>query len=153
MNDHKRGELRQNLRRFTETYRLMMSLLEDTFQLLCEQSQLDPQTYWEQHQSRASVPIKGLSIDTDALMVSYHNKRCFLGNTLPFHLLRRLAQRPNAFISHDRLFDDVWHCQRSKCALRSVVKELRGKLRRAGLGKLADAIDARKGGYRLRLGG
>lgn len=153
MNDHKREELRQKLRRLADTYSLMISLLEDTFQLVIEQSQLDPQTFWEQHHSRFAARVKGLSIDTESLMVSFNHKRCFLGNTLPFHLLRRLAQRPNAFISHDRLFDDVWHCQRSKCALRSVVKELRGKLRRAGLGKLADAIDARKGGYRLRLGG
>ncbi len=155
MNDKKREELRQKLRRLAETYRLVMSLLDETFQLLCEQSQIDPQDFWQQHRRRDPVTAtaKGLSIDTESLVVCFNDKRCFLGNTLPFHLLLRLAQRPNAFISHDSLFDDVWHCHRSKYALRSVVKELRTKLRRGGLGKLAEAIDGHKGCYRLRLGG
>ena len=79
--------------------------------------------------------------DRSTFSVHWRNKTCYLGNTLPFRLLERLAHRPNQLIHHDRLLDEVWECQRSKEAVRSVVKVLRQKLSHAGMEDLADAID------------
>jgi hypothetical protein len=50
------------------------------------------------------------------------------------------------------LLDDVWHCKRTKSAVKSVVKSLRIKLRVAGLTELAQAIDGSVyGHYALKL--
>jgi hypothetical protein len=79
-------------------------------------------------------------------------KTCFLGNTRPFRFLARLAQRPNAYIPYEDLLSDVWQGLLSDSAVRSVAKALRQRLRQAGLGDLADAIDGTVAGhYTLRL--
>ena len=79
--------------------------------------------------------------DRSTFSVRWQSKTCYLGNSLPFRFLERLAYRPNQLIHHDRLLDEVWECQRSKEAVRSVVKVLRQKLSHAGMEDLADAID------------
>ena len=69
------------------------------------------------------------------------DKTCYLGDTLPFWLLERLARRPNRLFRYDILLQDVWKSRRSKEAVRSVIKVLRQKLRAAGMDDLAEAID------------
>jgi DNA-binding response OmpR family regulator len=80
-------------------------------------------------------------IDRTTFTVHWGGKSCFLGNTLPFKFLERLARRPNQLVPYDQLLDDVWQCCRSREAMRSVVKVLRQKLGQAGMENLAVAID------------
>jgi DNA-binding winged helix-turn-helix (wHTH) protein len=95
---------------------------------------------------------RDLVIEVDKFTVTYRRKSCFLGNTLPFRFLSRLAQRPNTFISHETLLSDVWDGNRTDSSIRSIVKTLRRKLRQAGLTDLADAIDGSvPGHYSLKL--
>jgi hypothetical protein len=86
------------------------------------------------------VPIA----DPDILAVRWKGKTCFLGKTLAFKLFARLARRPNHFLSHDLLLDEVWECRVTKEAMRSVVKMLKQKLRQAGMADLAAAINGRR---------
>ena len=44
-------------------------------------------------------------------------------------------------MTYERLLQDVWDGPRSNEAIRSVVRDLRRKLKSAGMGDLADAID------------
>ena len=79
--------------------------------------------------------------DRSTFSVRWQNKTCYLGNSLPFRLLERLAYRPNQLVHHDQLLDEVWECRRSREAVRSIVKVLRQKLCQAGMEDLAEAID------------
>jgi DNA-binding response OmpR family regulator len=79
--------------------------------------------------------------DPATFCAQWDGKTCYLGDTLPFWLLERLARRPNQFFRYDTLLQDVWDCKRSREAVRSVVKVLRQKLRAAGMDDLAEAID------------
>jgi len=79
--------------------------------------------------------------DPHTLAVYWNGRTCFLGKTLAFKLFARLARRPNHFLSHDVLLDEVWECRVTKEAMRSVVKSLKQKLRNAGMEDLAMAID------------
>jgi hypothetical protein len=88
----------------------------------------------------SQVPIA----DPGILAVRWKGKTCFLGKTLAFKLFARLARRPNHFLSHDLLLDEVWECRVTKEAMRSVVKTLKQKLRQAGMEDLAAAIDGRR---------
>lgn len=93
-----------------------------------------------------------LVIHVASLSVSWHGKRCFLGNTLVFRLFVRLAKTPNQFVSHQQLLDDVWQGRRVRTTIRGVVKRLRDTLSAAGMQDLAKAIDgSTRGHYRLKL--
>ena len=85
------------------------------------------------------VPV----MDYSTFSVRHEGRICFLGNTLPFRLLARLLRRPNSYISHQILLDEIWDGIRSPEAVRSVVKTLRSKLRDAGLVKLSNSIDGK----------
>jgi hypothetical protein len=87
-------------------------------------------------------PLPQSSIaDRKTFSVRWRNRTCYLGNSLPFRLLERLADRPNQLIHHDQLLDEVWECRRSRESIRSVVRVLRQKLCHAGMKDLAEAID------------
>lgn len=81
------------------------------------------------------------------MCVEYGGKSCFLGNTLMFKFLERLARRPNRYVSYEVLFDEVWCAIRERSSVRSVVKELRAKLLAAGMAGLSEAIDGRVSGH------
>jgi DNA-binding winged helix-turn-helix (wHTH) protein len=67
-------------------------------------------------------------------------------------MLERLARRPNQFVSFDRLIRDVWDGHpKSDEAIRSVVKELRDRLRKGGMRRLASAIRGERRAYALVL--
>ena len=80
-------------------------------------------------------------VDRTTYAVHWGGKTCYLGNTLPFKFLERLARRPNQLVPCTQLFNEVWQCCRSREAMRSVVKVLRHKLSQAGMEELAGAID------------
>ena len=90
-----------------------------------------------------SVPLMDLS----RFSVRHEGRICFLGNTLPFRLLARLLRRPNSYVSHQILLDEIWDGIRSPEAVRSVVKTLRSKLRDAGLVTLSNSIDGKTRGH------
>lgn len=89
----------------------------------------------------------GPTLDRKALTVTWNGTSCFLGYTTAFRLLERLAQRPNQYVSHAQLLDDVWGGSRSPSAIRSAVNDLRARLTSAGLEDLANSIDGRNPGH------
>ena len=89
----------------------------------------------------------GLDVDRHALSVRWNGDDCFLGYTLAFRLIDRLAQRPNHYFSHAQLLDDVWGGPRSPSAIRSVVSDLRSRLSSAGMADLAGMIDGSNAGH------
>jgi DNA-binding response OmpR family regulator len=92
--------------------------------------------------------------DRGDFSVRWGNRTCRLGNTLAFKLLDRLAQRPGLYLHYDKLLSEFWDCHTSPEAVRSTVKILRRKLRAAGMGDLAKAIDGSNAHhYGLKLNG
>jgi DNA-binding response OmpR family regulator len=93
-----------------------------------------------------------LIVDPSAKTITFRGCTCFLGNTLVFRLIERLARRPNQFVSFDRLIRDVWDGQaKSDEAIRSLMKELRDRLRKNGMRRLASSIRGQKKAYALML--
>jgi DNA-binding response OmpR family regulator len=69
-----------------------------------------------------------------------------------FRLFRRLARPANHYVSTERLLEDVWGDERSEdTTVRSAVRNLRRKLERAGMARLAEGLQGRAGHYRLLL--
>lgn len=96
----------------------------------------------------------GPVVDRERLTVSWNGRRCYMGYTIPFRLLERLARRPNHYVTHERLLHYIWGGPRSKSAVRSAVTNLRSQLNSAGMGDLAEAIDGSNSGrYGLILNG
>jgi DNA-binding response OmpR family regulator len=153
MNADRRDSIRDSLRRLAEAHAATMEVMERTYALLCEELALDPQECLNRPTDPELPPDHPRPvIDRSRFTVSFHGRTCRLGNTIPFRFLVRLAERPNRYAAHEHLIDEVWGGECSDDALRSVVKNLRRRLRAAGLGELADAIDGSEPGhYALRL--
>jgi DNA-binding response OmpR family regulator len=90
-------------------------------------------------------------LDHSTRTVFWGTQTCQLGPTLLFDLLDRLARRPNQYVCHDQLLADVWKARKSVLTIRSAVRQLKAKLRKAGMCKLAAAIQGRRGYYGLIL--
>jgi DNA-binding response OmpR family regulator len=104
--------------------------------------------------SEPDVTEGRLRVDPEDLTVRWNGTTCFLGYTLPFRLLERLARRPNQYVTHEQLLLEIWGGTRSKSAIRSAVNELRARLSAAGMSDLARAIDGSNAGrYALNLHG
>lgn len=100
----------------------------------------------------AGALFSQLIIDTASKTITYRGRTCCLGNTLVFRMIERLARRPNHFVTFDRLVRDVWDGNaKSDEAIRSLVKQLRDRLRKNGMRKLASAIRSEKKAYVLTL--
>jgi DNA-binding response OmpR family regulator len=82
-----------------------------------------------------------LVFDRATFHVWWQGKACYLGNTLPFRFLERLARRPNQLIHCDALLDELWDRHSSRESVRSTVRVLRKKLTEANMQELANAID------------
>jgi len=82
-----------------------------------------------------------LVTDRTTFCAHWADQTCHLGNTMAFKLLERLARRPNHLVHCNLLLDELWEPHTSYDAVRSAVKILRRKLRAAGMGDLAKAID------------
>jgi DNA-binding response OmpR family regulator len=133
-----------------------MGLLERTLSLVCEELALEPDAHRRANARPTPATDPPLPvIDRDLLAVTLGDRACFLGNTLDFRFLARLARRPNSYVTYDTLLADVWGGDvRSDGAVRSVAKRLRARLRAAGLADLAAAVDGSvPGHYALRLAG
>lgn len=102
--------------------------------------------------TEASPFIHPLVIDPGTLSIRWGGYECVLGASIGFRLMQRLARRPNHYMSHDHLLDDVWGCRRSASTVRSAVRDLRQKLSDAGMADLAARIDgSHRGHYALLL--
>jgi DNA-binding response OmpR family regulator len=86
-------------------------------------------------------------VDPRTLSVRWNGHECVLGASIGFRLIQRLARRPNHYISHADLLDDVWGCQRSTATVRSAVRDLRRRLVEANMPELARRIDGTHRGY------
>jgi DNA-binding response OmpR family regulator len=86
------------------------------------------------------------------LTVSWNGSSLYLGHTLYFRLLERLARRPNQYVTHLDLLRDVWdNDETATSTIRSVVRYLRRRLREGGMGELAHAIRGHNGRYILEV--
>ena len=102
--------------------------------------------------SRPADPVERPQLDESTLSVIWRGKALHLGNTLAFRLLERLARRPNQYVTHLDLLRDVWEDEYTATAtIRSLVRQLRRKLRGAGWVDLATAIRGHNGRYVLSL--
>ena len=110
------------------------------------------QNFLQDHPVDVQALFVQLIVDQASRTVTFRGTSCCLGNTLMFRLIERLARRPNTFVSFDRLIRDVWDGDaKSDEAIRSVVKELRARLRKSGLRRLASAIAGQRRAYALIL--
>jgi DNA-binding response OmpR family regulator len=92
-------------------------------------------------------------LSESTLSVSWKGRSLYLGHTLAFRLLERLARRPNQYVTHLDLLRDVWDDEELETAtIRSVVRHLRRRLRDGGMTKLANSIEGHNGRYVLKLG-
>jgi DNA-binding response OmpR family regulator len=128
-------QIRRSLRMLAESHAATVDFFQQALQLIDEEFSLDPATYFRRTTSRSAkgVATSQLQIDPTHLSVTFRGKTCFLGNTYPFHVLLHLAHKRNTFVSHQELFEAVWHGIRSDAALRSTIKLLRRPGHRAGV--------------------
>lgn len=153
MDSHYQVHIRENLKRLITAHASSIAVCEEMLAVL--QAELDAasappgNSIFAQSSKRTG---DGPFVDRTLLSVTYRGQSCFLGNTLALRLLERLLHRPNQYVSYEQLQDDVWNAVRSPSAIRSVVKDLRSKLKLAGMRVLAEAIDGQAAGhYRLSL--
>jgi DNA-binding response OmpR family regulator len=155
MDIHKRRQLQVTLRQLAEAHaKTVAKCLADAIQVLGAAQGFTDLDYSEPRRPARQIAESSVDqlIDQPMLSVVYRGKRCFLGNSLPFRLMRRLTDQPNRYISNEQLAEDVWRDIVSKEAVRSVVKVLRAKLRGAGLSAVAAVIDGTvRGHYALML--
>jgi DNA-binding response OmpR family regulator len=93
-------------------------------------------------------------LDEATLSVVWNGRALHLGHTQGFWLLARLARSTNQYVTHLDLIQEIWDDDfTDTTVLRAGVRRLRIKLRRGGMGDLADAIVGHHGRYMLSLNG
>lgn len=91
-------------------------------------------------------------LNSQTFCVTWQGKSLYLGNTRSFWMLGRLARRPNQYVTHLDLLNDVWDNETLTTAtIRSTVCQLRRRLRDNQMHELADAIKGHNGHYGLML--
>lgn len=101
----------------------------------------------------AGASGRQLRVERGTYSATWGTGRCVLGHTMAFHIMERLARRPNEYINMDRLLDDLWTGPRAYSTVRSTVCRLKTKLRASGMSDLASLIDgSMHGHYGLMLG-
>jgi len=96
--------------------------------------------------------LKTPIVDGAAMTVTWAGRSCLLGNTVPFHLMDRLARRPNQYVTFDRLIRDVWAGNiRSDDTIRSSIRNLKTRLVVAGMEQLASFLRGERRHYGLFL--
>ncbi|MDB5335986.1 MAG: queC 2 [Planctomycetaceae bacterium] len=145
-------QIRANLERLANIHSAAMSALEESVAILQAELESLSEPQLSGFQQPKKSPQREQIAERSTFCAVYGGRRCPLGNTLMFKFLERLASHPGQYVSHADLFQDVWNAIREPVSLRSVVKELRAKLRAAEMFDLSDAIDGRVSGhYRLIL--
>jgi DNA-binding response OmpR family regulator len=104
-----------------------------------------------QHCREKTSPGRPL-MDEPTLSVVWNGKMLHLGHTQGFWLLARLTRSANQYVTHLDLIQEIWDDDfTDTTVLRAGVRRLRTKLRRGGMGDLADAIVGHHGRYMLDL--
>ena len=81
------------------------------------------------------------TVDTSRFCIVWNGGTCRLGPTNLYRLIERLIRRPNHLFSYAQLLQDVWSDhQRSDDTIRSTICQLRTRLRRSGMKRLARCI-------------
>lgn len=107
---------------------------------------VDPERPWDAR--RAGAP----HVEPASFSVVWKRRRCPLGYTTSFRLMERLLRRADQYVSYDQLREDVWLGEnRSGDTVRSAVRQLKKKLRDAGMPELASAIRGQGHHYGLML--
>lgn len=153
MNAAARERFRRTLQNLAESQATTLELLEQIFSLIGDELGIDALPFWRARTTAGPHPTmeRLFQVDPERLQIVFQGKRCELDDT-PFKLLQRLAKRPNAYVTHEDLLEDVWDGRRSDAAIRSAIKRLKQTLRSHGLDELANAIDGSKPGrYRLKV--
>ncbi len=148
MTDTREQQIRANLKRLAAIQAVTISAHEEYAAIL--QAELDALGHPMQSarpQNEKSIDPDHPLIDRNVMCVVYRGKQCFLGNTLMLKFMERLVHRANQYVNYNQLLSEVWNAVREPSSVRSVVKELRAKLRAAGMAGLSDAIDGRVYGH------
>lgn len=152
----RKEEIAASLKLLASTYVQAVRQLEDTLAILCRELDLQETSWLENVLALEPVTSPATSAfrpvaDRTTLSVLFQGKTCFLGNTLLFRFFEVISRRPNLYISHDQLLDEVWGGIRSESTIRNVAKRLRDKLVSVDLGEVAVAIDGSTPGYYVFL--
>jgi DNA-binding response OmpR family regulator len=104
----------------------------------------------------AATPDRGkkrmLRVDDDTFRIVSGKRSCYLGRTKLLKLFNRLLRRANHFVSYSYLLRDVWDGDvRSPDTVRSAVRELKKKLIRARMRRVARCIRGQGQHYGLIL--
>ena len=131
--------IQESLQTLAANHAAAVTQIEETIGILQQALELDEssQPKWNQ------LPVA----DTATFCVIWHNRSCFLGNTLLFWLFHRLVRSANRYVSHVDLMDEVWKGDREISTIRGVAKRLRDRLTEAEMADLARAIDGTVAGY------
>jgi hypothetical protein len=90
-----------------------------------------------------------LECDEATFEARFRGRACFLGNTVEFRLLGRLARQPGTYVSYAALRDDVWgDDQTADNTIQRTACNLRRRLSRAGLDGV-EVDGGQRGHYRL----
>ena len=108
MDSLRRAQIQRSLRTLAKSYRATMELMEQTMALLCEELALDPSSYEPPPFSSKPAVRQAFLIDPAFLTVTFRGKVCFLGKSLSFKFLSRLAERPNTYVTYEDLLADAW---------------------------------------------
>ncbi len=150
MNAWKQNEIRLKLQTLEKSCRTTIVLFEQVAELLRQASGI--QLIENGEIITGTISVGKLKIDNRLFTISFRGKSCFLGNSLPFQLLRRLARSPDVYISREELLESIWGGKRSVSAIKSVLSDLRQKLRANGMSELAASLEgSARGYYMLRV--
>ena len=131
----------QQVLRTTRSLRASLLAVVSHVDQLCELIEKTPETTSSHVPVAVQVLDKPLKIDRTTYTVFWGERSCYLGHSMAFRLLERLAQRPNQYLRTERLLDDLWQAPRSRLTVLSTVCGLKAKLRKAQMNDLADLID------------
>ncbi len=154
--ERRNEEIAASLKLLASTYVQAVRQLEDTLAILYRELDLQ-ETSWLENiltlkptASAATSAFRPIA-DRETLSVLFQSKACFLGNTLLFRFFEVISRRPNRYIPHAELLDEVWGGIRSESTIRNVAKRLRDKLVSVGLSEVAQAIDGSTHGHYVLL--
>ncbi len=114
--------------------------VERTWSVLAEHDEVDLQGFSCGDLPGRCLPNDRLIVNPTTFTVEWQGQRCYLGSTILFRLIQRLARRPGRHFTYDILMEDVWQRRCSNTIIRSAVKRLRKAMRDAGMPELASAI-------------
>jgi hypothetical protein len=124
----RKEEIAASLKLLASTYVQAVRQLEDTLAILCRELDLQETSWLENVLALEPVASPAASAfrpvaDRTTLSVLFQGKTCFLGNTLLFRFFEVISRRPNLYISHDQLLDEVWGGIRSESTIRNVAND------------------------------